>query len=84
MIKKKIFIASDTTNLNFIKKIIEKSQTKKLDIGYKFGLEFFNSKKGRSFLYKIKNKKILHPVKNHVYIQVLRYGLIFNRSILRC
>ena len=76
MIKKKIFIACDTTNLNLIKKIIEKSQTRKLDIGYKFGLEFFNSKKGRSFLYKIKNKKIwldlkLFDIPNTVYSSVI-------------
>jgi len=73
---KKIFIACDTTNLNFIKKIIEKSQTKKLDIGYKFGLEFFNSKKGRSFIYKLKDKKIwldlkLFDIPNTVYSSIV-------------
>ena len=73
---KKIFIACDTTNLNFIKKIIEKSQTKKLDIGYKFGLEFFNSKKGRNFIYKLKDKKIwldlkLFDIPNTVYSSII-------------
>ena len=45
---KKIFIACDTNNLNQAKKIIKYTQTKKLKIFYKFGLEFFNSKKGRA------------------------------------
>ena len=47
MTKKKIFIACDTDNIDRVKKIIKETQTKKLKIGYKFGLEFFNSKKGR-------------------------------------
>ena len=45
MKKSKIFIACDTTNINKIKKIIKNSQTTKIKIGYKFGLEFMNSKK---------------------------------------
>ena len=52
----KIFIACDNTNVTRIKEIIKKSKTSKLKIGYKFGLEFLNSKKGRSFLSKLKNK----------------------------
>ena len=57
MIKnKKIFIACDTTNINKVKKIIKLTETKKLKIGYKFGLEFLNSKNGRSFINKLKNK----------------------------
>ena len=35
---KKIFIACDTNNILKIKKIIKLTQTKKLKIGYKFGL----------------------------------------------
>ena len=54
---KNIFIACDTTNLNQIRKIIKETKTKKLNIGYKFGLEFFYSKLGRSFLSKIDKKK---------------------------
>ena len=54
--KKKIFIACDTTNIATIKKIISHSKTTKLIIGYKFGLEFFYSKLGRSFLGQLKNK----------------------------
>ena len=62
---KKIFIACDTNNLNKVKKIIKDTQTKKLKIGYKFGLEFINSKNGRSFISKIKNKIIFADLKLH-------------------
>ena len=47
---KNIFIACDTKSTNKAKKIIKLTQTKKLKIGYKFGLEFVNSKNGRSFI----------------------------------
>ena len=64
MINKKIFIACDTQNLNQVRNIIKNTQTKKLNIGYKFGLEFFYSKSGRSFLSKInKNKTIFLDLK---------------------
>ena len=56
---KNIFVACDTTNLDQIKKIIKETKTKKLKIGYKFGLEFFYSKSGRSFLSKINKNKII-------------------------
>ena len=56
---KNIFVACDTTNLNQIRKIIKETKTKKLKIGYKFGLEFFYSKLGRSFLSKINKNKII-------------------------
>ena len=54
---KNIFVACDTTNINKVKKIINHTQTKKLKIGYKFGIEFFYSKNGRSFLSKINKKQ---------------------------
>ena len=57
MNEKKIFIACDTNKISIVKKIINETNTKKLDIGYKFGLEFFYSKKGRYFISKIKRKK---------------------------
>ena len=56
MKKYKIFIACDTNKVSNIKKIIKKTQSSKLKIGYKFGLEFLNSKGGRSFISKLKNK----------------------------
>ena len=65
MKKYKIFVACDSTNLTKIKEIISKTQTNKLKIGYKFGLEFLNSKKGRSFIAKIKNKIVFADLKLH-------------------
>ena len=50
MKKNKIFIACDTSNLNFVKKIIKQTKTKELEIIPKFGLQFFYSQKGRKFL----------------------------------
>ena len=47
---KKIFVACDTSNLSEIKKIIRQTQTTKLKIVPKFGLQFFYSKNGRKFL----------------------------------
>ena len=48
-----IFIACDTSSLSKIKKIIKLTKNSSLNIGYKFGLEFFNSKHGRSFISKL-------------------------------
>ena len=47
---KNIFVACDTSNLSEIKKIIRQTQTTKLKIVPKFGLQFFYSKNGRKFL----------------------------------
>ena len=63
MKKPKIFIACDTTNLTKVKNIIRHSKTNKIKIGYKFGLEFMNSKKGRLFISKLKNKIIFVDLK---------------------
>ena len=60
---KKVFIACDTTDINKVKKIIKHTQTRKLKIGYKFGLEFLNSKNGRYFISKLKNKIIFFDLK---------------------
>ena len=56
MKKPNIFIACDTDNLEKIRKIIKQSQTSELNIGYKFGLQFLNSKNGRKFVSSFKNK----------------------------
>ena len=61
----KIFIAIDTNKLIKAKKIIQNTNTKKLKIGYKFGLEFISSKNGRSFISKIKDKIIFLDLKMH-------------------
>ena len=44
MKKNKIFIACDTVNISKIKRIIKETKNSKLKVGYKFGLEFLNSK----------------------------------------
>ena len=63
MKKSKLFIACDTTDLTKVKKIIAQSQTKKIKIGFKFGLEFMNSKRGRQFVSKLRNKIIFVDLK---------------------
>ena len=52
----KVFIACDSKNISKVKKIIRNTQNSELKIGYKFGLEFLNSKGGRDFISKLKNK----------------------------
>ena len=56
MTKPKVFIACDTTSSKKIERIIKESQNLKFNIGYKFGLEFLNSKNGRKFVSQLKNK----------------------------
>ena len=65
MKKSKIFVACDTRKLLKIKNIIRETQNNKLKIGYKFGLEFLNSKNGRIFLSKVKKKIIFADLKLH-------------------
>ena len=59
MKNKSIFIACDTSNLKKIKKIITQTQTNKLKIIPKFGLQFFYSKNGRKFLENYKSEFFL-------------------------
>ena len=63
MKKPKIFIACDTTNLTKVKKIINHSKTKRIKVGYKFGLEFMNSKNGRRFIATLRNKIVFIDLK---------------------
>ena len=63
MKKSKIFVACDTTKISKIKKIIKDTHNTKLKIGYKFGLEFLNSKNGRIFLSRLRNKIIFADLK---------------------
>ena len=65
MKKNKIFVACDSTNISKVKKIIKETNNSKLKIGYKFGLEFLNSKNGRNFISKLKNKIIFADLKLH-------------------
>ena len=60
---KKIFIACDTTSILKVKEIIKKTQTSKIKVGYKFGIEFLNSKNGRKFISQLKNKIIFGDYK---------------------
>tara|TARA_A100001035_G_C27730128_1_gene476354 strand:- start:480 stop:1172 length:693 start_codon:yes stop_codon:yes gene_type:complete len=55
MKNKIIFVACDTSKISKIKKIISETRTNKLQIIPKFGLQFFYSKHGRSFLKKMKS-----------------------------
>ena len=57
--KKTIFVAIDTSNLNLVKKIIKDTKTNKLKIIPKFGLQFFYSKHGRTFLENFKSNFFL-------------------------
>ena len=61
----KVFIACDTTNIPKIKKIIKETKNSNLKVGYKFGLEFLNSKNGRNFVLNLKNKIIFADLKLH-------------------
>ena len=61
--RKLIFIAFDTNKVSEAKRLIVQIKTNKLEIGYKFGLEFFYSKNGRKFISKIKRKKIFLDLK---------------------
>ena len=63
MKKNKIFIACDTKNIKKIKKILKYTENEKINFGYKFGLEFFYSTHGRSFIKKLKNKQIFLDLK---------------------
>ena len=54
--KNKIFIAIDTKKPKKALNIINQIKLKNFKIGYKFGLEFLNSKNGRRFVSKLKNK----------------------------
>ena len=54
MKNKHIFVACDTSNLKEIKKIIDHTNSNKLKIIPKFGLQFFYSKNGRKFIAKFK------------------------------
>ena len=54
MRKNKVFIACDTTNIKKVKSILRETKNKNIVFGYKFGLEFLNSKNGRKFVGSLK------------------------------
>ena len=61
--RNKIFIAIDTNSKKRARSIISQSNIKNFKIGYKFGLEFLNSKNGRNFISTLKNKIIFIDLK---------------------
>jgi|TARA_B100000902_G_scaffold268472_1_gene254502 orotidine-5'-phosphate decarboxylase len=65
MNNKKLFVACDTSKISKIKNIIKKTKNSKIKIGYKFGLEFLNSKNGRNFLSKLNREIIFADLKLH-------------------
>ena len=65
MRKNKIFVACDCTSISKVRKIISETQNSKIKVGYKFGLEFLNSKNGRPFLSKLNNKIVFADLKLH-------------------
>ena len=65
MKNKKIFVACDSTNILKIKDIIRKTKSFELKIGYKFGLEFLNSKNGRQFISELKKEIVFADLKLH-------------------
>ena len=75
MKRRKIFIAVDTNKISIAKKIIKETQTKKIKIGYKFGLEFILSKNGRNFISKLKNKTIFIDIKANDIPNTMKSGI---------
>ena len=65
MKKNKIFVACDSTNISRIKEIIKKTKNSQIKVGYKFGLEFLNSKNGRNFISKLNKEIIFADLKIH-------------------
>ena len=59
MKKYKVFVACDTSNINLVRKIIQNTKNRKIEIIPKFGLQFFYSKNGRKFLEKFKGNFFL-------------------------
>tara|TARA_B100000035_G_C20969578_1_gene540412 strand:+ start:40 stop:714 length:675 start_codon:yes stop_codon:yes gene_type:complete len=65
MKNKKIFVACDSNSISKVNEIINKTQNSGIKVGYKFGLEFLNSKNGRNFISKLKKKIIFADLKIH-------------------
>ena len=77
----KIFIAIDTKNEIKAKSIIKQSKINSLKIGYKFGLEFINSKNGRNFISRLKNEIVFIDLKLHDIPNTMKSTLIALKDI---
>ncbi len=83
MPNRKIFIACDTNSTSKVKKIISLTNTDEIEIYYKFGLQFFYSKKGRSFLRKL-NKKFFLDLKLNDIPQTCQSAINSIKDLKNC
>ena len=60
---KKVFIAVDTSSIKEARKIVKLSKNKDVELVFKFGLQFFYSKKGRTFISNLKKTQIFLDLK---------------------
>mgnify|MGYP001347007532 FL=1 len=74
--KNKIFIAIDTKSVTRARSIIAQSKLNNFKIGYKFGLEFFNSKYGRKFISKMRSEIVFIDLKLHDIPNTMSSALI--------
>ena len=79
--KNKIFIAIDTKSLDKAKSIIKQCNIKNFVIGFKFGLQFLNSKNGRNFVSKLKEKIIFIDLKLHDIPNTMSSAVIALRDL---
>ena len=83
MKNKIIFVACDSSKLTEIKKLISQTQTNKLKIIPKFGLQFFYSKNGRKFLESFKRDFWLDLKINDIP-QTALYAVDSLKDLKRC
>ena len=60
---RKVFIAVDTSSIKEARKIVKLSKNKDIELIFKFGLQFFYSKKGRTFISNLKKTQVFLDLK---------------------